>query len=157
MAFDENDVYIERQGSSSKLFTEYSLSAILTLVGLLGSFMSVIGNASLVAILSLIWILTSLIDILTLLAMILSLIPIPLGILQVHQAYKLHKVTDHNYGTIKVVAIVILICSFGQALLYAFFTPILGLLILYALGGQIAFNAIVLYFLNQPEVRSEFE
>ncbi len=42
MAFPEDGVYQYQERSSPKLFTEYNLSAILTIVGLIGSCMPLI-------------------------------------------------------------------------------------------------------------------
>lgn len=97
MAFPEDDVYQRQERSSPKLFTEYSLSAILVIVGQIESFVIIMTLS--IAMIFVYWIiiLTSTLDLILVLTMICSLAMIPLGSYQSYQAYQLHKKPIHNF------------------------------------------------------------
>ena len=86
-----------------------------------------------------------------------SLAMFPLGAYQAYQAYQLHKKSIHNYKRVQIIASLNVILSIVQAAVYASILFIIGLIMLYAFSGVIVFNLIIIYYLNQPDVRSEFE
>ena len=157
MAFPEDDVYQRQERSSPKLFTEYSLSAILVIVGQIGSFITIMTLA--IAMIFVYWIiiLTSTLDLILVLTMICSLAMIPLGSYQLYQAYQLHKKPIHNFTRMQIIAGLNVILSIVQAAIYASILFIIGLIMLYVFSGVIVFNLFVMYFLNQSNIRSEFE
>ena len=157
MAFPEDDVYQQQERTSPKLFTEYSLSAILTIVGLIGSFMTILTLASTVLLISWLMVITSVIDPILTISVICSLAMIPLGAYQVYQAYQLHKKSIHNFKMMQMIAGLNVVFSIVQAAAFGSVLLVIGLIMLYAFGGVIVFNLIIVYFLNQSEVRSEFE
>lgn len=157
MAFPEDGVYQQQERSSPKLFTEYSIGAILAIVGLIGSFMTIIILASTVFLISWLMVITSVLDPMLTLAAICSLAMIPLGVYQVYQAYQLHKKSIHNFKKIQMIAVLNVVFSVAQAAAFGSIVFIIGLIMLYAFGGVIVFNLIIVYFLNQSEVRQEFE
>lgn len=158
MAFPEDDIFQQQQQRSSpKLFTEYSLSAILAFTGLIGSFMTIMMQSLTMIFVSWIIILSSTLDPILVLTLICSLAMIPLGVYQVYQAYQLHKKSIHNFTRMQMIAGLNVILSIAQAAAYASVVLMIGLIMLYAFGGVILFNLFVIYFLNQTNVRSEFE
>jgi len=157
VAFIEEGVNQQGLRSGPKLFTEYSLSAILVFVGLIGSFMSIITLAGTVFLLSWLMVITSVIDPILSIAAICSLAMIPLGAYQVYQAYQLHKKSTHNFKTMQIIAVLNVAFSVVQAAAFGSVIFMIGIIMLYAFGGVIVFNLIVVYFLNQSEVRQEFE
>lgn len=163
MAFPNEDLFQQQQKqqqehSSSKLFTEYSLSAILTIVGLIGSFMTILSLSTVVIFAYLIIIMTSTtLDLILIITLICSVAMIPLGGYQAYQAYQLHKESIHNFKRMQIIASFNVILSIVQAAAYASILFIIGLIMIYAFSGVIVFNLIVIYFLNQSEIRQEFE
>ncbi len=156
MAFPENDVFQQQERTSPKLFTEYSLGALLAIVGLIGSFMVTVSEAAVVVILS--WALIMMTpDPILVLTTICSLVVVPLGVYQLYQAYQLHKKSIHNFKRMQMIAVFIVALAIAQAAAYASIILVIGLIMLYALSGSIVFNLMVVYFLNQSEVRTEFE
>ena len=159
MAFPEDDLFQQQQQRSGpKLFTEYSLSAILAIVGLIGSFMTIMIQAVAIVFVSWLLMITSTpFDPILTLSLICSLVMIPLGVYQLYQAYQLHKRSIHNFKRMQMIAGLNVIFSVVQAAAYASILLIIGLMMLYSFFGVILFNLIVVYFLNQSGVRSEFE
>jgi len=157
VAFIEEGVNQQDPRSGPKLFTEYSLSALLVIVGLIGSFMTIITLASAVLLISWLMVITSVIDPIMTLSAICSLAMIPLGAYQVYQAYQLHKKSIHNFKTMQMIAILNVAFSVVQAAAFGSVIFMIGLIMLYAFGGVIVFNLIVVYFLNKSDVRQEFE
>ena len=158
MVFPEDDVYQQQKRSSPKLFTEYSLSAILTIVGLIGSFITILTHSFAVIFAYWIIIMTSTtLDLILIIALICSLAMFPLGAYQSYQAYQLHRESIHNYKRMQIIASLNVIFSIVQAAVYASILFIVGLIMLYTVSGVIVFNLIIIYYLNQSDVRCEFE
>jgi len=157
VAFIEEGENRQEPRSGPKLFTEYSLSALLVIVGLIGSFMTILTLASTVLLISWLMVITSVIDPILTLSAICSLAMIPLGAYQVYQAYQLHKKSIHNFKTMQMIAGLNVVFSIVQAAAFGSVLLVIGLIMLYAFGGVIVFNLIIVYFLNQSEVRQEFE
>lgn len=157
MASIEEGVNQQGPRSGPKLFTEYSLSALLVIVGLIGSFMTILTLASTVLLISWLMVITSVIDPILTISAICSLAMFPLGAYQVYQAYQLHKKSMHNFKTMQMIAGLNVVFSIVQAAAFGSVLLVIGLIMLYAFGGVIVFNLMVVYFLNQSEVRQEFE
>ena len=86
-----------------------------------------------------------------------SLVVVPLGVYQLYQAYQLHKKSIHNFKRMQMIAVFIVALAIVQAAAFGSVLLFIGLIMLYAFGGVIVFNLMVVYFLNQSEVRTEFE
>lgn len=158
MAFPEDDFYQQQQQRTSpKLFTEYSLSAILVIVGLIGSFLTTSTLSIATIVISWVLIMTSTLDSILSLTLIFSLAMFPLGIYQLYHAHQLHKKSFHNFTRMQTIAGLNVMFSVVQAAIYASVQFIIGLMMLYAFSSVIVFNLIVVYLLNQSNVRSEFE
>ncbi len=156
MAFPEDDAFQQQERTSSKLFTEYSLSALLAIVGLVGSFYTIM-TYSFVA-MTLLWslIMTSAFDSILFPITICSLLMTPLGAYQLYQAYQLHKKSVHNFKMILMIAGLNMILTIVQIAGYASIQLIIGVTMLYAFSGVIVFNVIVVFLFSQSDVRSEF-
>ena len=158
MAFPEDDIFQQQQQRSGpKLFTEYSLSAILAVVGLIGSFYTIMTH-SFVS-MTLLWslIMTSSFDSILFPIAICSLLMTPLGVYQLYQAYQLHKKSIHNFKMLQMSAGLVLVLVIVTVLCYASIQYIIGITMLYAFTGVIMFNVIVVFLFSQSDVRSEFE
>lgn len=157
MAFPEDDAFQQQeQHSSPKLFTEYSLSAILAFTGLIGSFMTIMMQSIVMIFVSWLVMLTSTLEPIFVITLICCMAMIPLGVYQLYHAYQLHKKSIHNFKRMQMIAGLNVILSIVQAAAYASIIFIIGLMMLYAFSGVILFNVIAVYFLNQSGVRQEF-
>ena len=127
-------------------------------MGLVGSFITILTLSFAVIFAYWILIMTSTtLDFIQIITLNCSLAMFPLGAYQAYQAYQLHKKSIHNYKRVQIIASLNVILSIVQAAVYASILFIIGLIMLYAFSGVIVFNLIIIYYLNQPDVRSEFE
>ncbi|MFX1484806.1 MAG: hypothetical protein ACFFCP_16635 [Promethearchaeota archaeon] len=151
MALEGDDFTQHRTGP--KAFTEYSFNALLVMVGLVGSFLSVIGGASsYIFLLPFSSVFDSFFGSSSFISGIISLVMIPFGISQLYYAWKIHSENFSNFQTI------ILISSI-QIILAVISAIFMGFLILFAIQlvlGQVFLNIIVIFFLSKTEVQQEF-
>ena len=119
--------------------------------------MTIVTLASAILLISWLMVITSVIDPILTISAICSLAMIPLGAYQVYQAYQLHKKSIHNFKTMQMIAVLNVAFSVVQAAAFGSVIFMIGIIMLYIFGGVIVFNLIVVYFLNQSEVRREFE
>ncbi|MFW9870012.1 MAG: hypothetical protein ACFFFO_12880 [Candidatus Thorarchaeota archaeon] len=151
MALEGDDFTQQRTGP--KAFTEYSFNALLVMVGLVGSFLSVIGGASFyIFLLPFSSVFDSFFGSSSFISGIIGLIMIPFGITQLYYAWKIHSENFTDFQTI-------ILISWTQLVLSIISAIFMGFLILFAIQlvlGQAVLNIIVIFFLGKTEVQQEF-
>lgn len=151
MALEGDDFPQQRTGP--KAFTEYSFNAILVMVGMIGSFMSVIGSASFyVFLLPFSSAFGSFFGSGIFVSGIIGLIMIPFGALQLYYAWKIHTENFTDFRTIIYISWTQIVLAIVSALFMGFFIIVSIQLII----GQLLLNIIVIFFLSKDEVQQEF-
>jgi len=139
--------------SGPKAFTEYSFNAILVMVGLVGSFLATIGNASVLG--SFLWLLSmfpgSIFDPLVISGFF-SILMIPFGAAQAYYAWKIHTENFRDFQRVIAISWILIVLVIVSALFAGFFVIIFIQLII----GQILLNILVVFFLGKSEVQQEF-
>ncbi|MHA1950826.1 MAG: hypothetical protein ACXAAO_14280 [Candidatus Thorarchaeota archaeon] len=133
-----------------RAFTEYSFNAILVILGLVGSCLSSFGNIFYIFLL-LIPVIWSFFGIAALPGII-GLIMIPLGIVQLHYAWKIHSENFTEFQRIIAISWILIILNIISALFMGFMI----ILAIQFLGAQIFLNVLVVFFLSKEEVQQEF-
>lgn len=150
MALDEGYGF-SRPRTGPKSFTEYSFNAILVMVGLVGSFLATLGAASIYMFffgLLPIWPFFEL----PMISGVVGLLTIPLGLLQLFYAWKLHTENFSDFQRVILISWLIIVLSILAAVLSGFMIFFTLQLVL----GQVLLNVIVVFFLGKREVQEEF-
>jgi hypothetical protein len=150
MAIDEGAGFTQpRQGP--KAFTQYSFNAILVLVGLIGSFFAIMGSTPIYLLLLAFGPLIPMFGV-SMLAGVIGVLTIPLGILQIYYAWKIHNENFPDFQRVRNISWLTILLSIASAV----FSGILFLVTLQILLGIIVLNALVIFFLGQETVQAEF-
>lgn len=157
MAIPENENH-QLFNSGPKKFTEYSFSAILALLGLVGSFLVIASQFSIVAIMIPILLLSTpnpqlVILAVAIISLVLMIIP---GVGQVYYAYQLHVRSFEDFNRVVQLSSINIILSITGLVAFWIVLWILAVLYIQIIGAVIVFNLLAIFMLRKPEVQNEF-
>lgn len=148
----EGDEFEQRR-TGPKAFTEYTFNALLVMVGLVGSFMSVLGAASFyVFLLPFSSLFRSVFGEGLLISGIIGLVMIPISISQIYYAWKIHSENFTDFQRVIIISWVLIILSIISAISIGFLIMFSFQLVI----GQLVLNILVIFFLSKSEVQQEF-
>lgn len=148
----EGDGFTQRR-TGPKAFTEYTFNALLVMVGLIGSFLSVIGAASFyLFLLPFSSLFGSVFGNSLVISGLIGLAMIPIGVFQLYYGWKIHSENFTDFQRVIIISWVLIILSIISAVS-------MGILAIFSIQltiGQVLLNIIVIFFLGKNEVQQEF-